>query len=440
MRMNELKGLAEKLTVFAQKSGASQTEVSIYNSNNFSVDILNQEIEQLQEAGSINLSLKVIVDGKVATASSSDLSMDALQHLTKNAISRASYSNPDKYSALPDNEKIKTDIDKLKLYDPSVEELSPEKKIQAVMELEKICIDNKMIKMSAGASFNTGTAERILANSNGFSGAYKSSYCSNGVYLQAGSDEVFFEDGWSDSSRTANGLMPVEEIAKKAIHRVTRLIGAKKIDTQNVPVVFEAPMAASILGFLAQCLSGTAVYQKRTFLSDMLGEKIANDNVNIMDDALMPGKPGTRPFDGEGVPTGKTSIIENGTLKNFLLDTYSARKLDMKSNGHASGTTNFYMAPGKHSLEDIIKSTKKGLFLTRTIGQGTVPTSGDISKGAYGLWIENGELTYPVAEITLSGNLGTMLKEIEMVGSELDFRRSINSPAFKVKEMTISGK
>ncbi len=234
--------------------------------------------------------------------------------------------------------------------------------------------------------------------------------------------------------------MKPEAIAREAVHRVTRLIGARKIKTQNVPVVLEPQMTASLLGFFCGCIMGSGVYLKQTFLADKLGQKVGNKNAHIVDDGLMPGVPGAKPFDGEGVPIQKTVILEEGFLKNFLLDTYSARKLQMTSTGHASGPNNVYLIPGDKTPEEIVSSVDSGFLLTGTIGHGTVPTTGDISWGAFGLWIEKGEVAYPVAEVTISGNLGRILNEIEMVGNDLEFKRSINGPTIKIQEMTIGGK
>lgn len=316
----------------------------------------------------------------------------------------------------------------------------PEKKIAAAKEVEAICLKDKRVAKSYGSSFNTYVGERFLANSNGFSGSFKRTNCSNGVYLQAGEDPNLFDEGWSDTSVHLSKLDSPETIAKKAIYRVTRLIGGKKIESQNVPVVFEPPMTAGLLNFLATCVSGNNVYLRQSFLAGKIGEKVGNDLVNITDDGLMPGGLGTELFDGEGVPLRKTAVIEKGILENYLLDTYSAKKLGMKTTGNSGGPNNFYLAAGTSTPEQIIKSVDKGLFLTGTIGFGLVATTGDISRGAYGLWIEKGELTYPVAEITISGNLGQLLKGIQMVGNDLLFKDSVTGPTIKVAEMTVGGK
>jgi len=432
--------LAEDLVAYGRKKGADQVEVSIGEGSEFSVDVREGNIEKLVEAGDKGLSLKVILDQKVATASSSDLTEETLHHLVENAISRAKVSSSDPFAGLPDREDITADVKKMKIFDPKILELPPEKKIAAARETEALCLADKRIKKSFGSGFSTYEGTTYLANSNGFSGSYPRTTCSCSVYLQSGEGDNLIDEGWYDYSRNLDDLMRPEAIAKKAIHRVTRLIGARKIESQNVPVVLEPPMTGGLLGFLYRCINGNTVYLKQSFLADKLNDKVGNDLVTVFDDGLLPGAPGTKPFDREGVPTRKTPVIEKGILKNYLMDTYAARKLNMRSTGNASGPNNFYLTAGKSTPEEIVRSVDSGLLLTGTIGFGLVPTTGDISRGAFGMWIENGEITYPVAEITISGNLGTILQEIEMVGNDLEFKRSVTGPTIKIKEMTIGGK
>lgn len=431
--------LAEQMVAYGQKKGADEVQVSIGEGNEFSLDVLEGDIEKLVEAASKRLSLKVIKDKRVATASSSDFTPETLHRLVENAIERAELSNPDEFAGLPESEPLTVDLDSLNIFDPDVLRLSAADKIKAATLTEAICLKDKRVTKSIGAGFGTTIGTRYLANSNGFSAAYPRTNCSCGVYLQAGIEDNLFNEGWYDSSRTVSNLLPPEAIAEKAIHRVTRLIGAKKVKTQNVPVVLEPNMTASLLSFLYSCISGRNVYLKQSFLADKLGQKVAGDNITVIDDGLLPGAAGSKPYDSEGVPVRKTTVLEKGLLKNFLLDTYSGRKLKMKSTGNASGANNLYLKSGKHKPEEIIQSVDKGLLLTGTIGFGLVPTTGDISRGAFGLWIENGEPVYPVAEITISGNLSTLLNQVEMVGNDLEFKRSVTGPTIKLQEMTIGG-
>jgi PmbA protein len=263
------------------------------------------------------------------------------------------------------------------------------------------------------------------------------------VGLQAGETDAKVEGYWGCSKRHYKELESPEEIAEKAIQRTVRQLGAKKIKTQNVPAVFEPSITSGVLGFLFACVSGTAIYQKASYLFGKLGQKIGNELVTVYDDALMPGKLGSKPFDSEGVPCQRTPVINKGVLENYLCNTYAAKKLKLKSTGNCQGGGvgfhNFYLQPGRHEPEEIIQSVERGLLLTRTIGHGLNPVTGDISRGAYGLWIEKGEIAYPVTEITVSGNLGRMLNEVEMVGNDLDFRGPVAGPTIKIREITVGG-
>lgn len=234
--------------------------------------------------------------------------------------------------------------------------------------------------------------------------------------------------------------MSAEEIAREAAHRVTRMIGAEKIPSENMPVVFERDQAAMLLGFLAGCVDGGNIYRQQSYLAGKLGEKIGADALTVIDDGLLPNGPGSKPFDGEGVPARRTVVVEKGVLKSYLLDTYSARKLEMNSTGNGSGANNLYIRPGPSTPEEIIASVKRGLLLTDTMAFGLESTTGNISKGAFGLLIENGEVTRPVAEITISSTLAEVLKNITMIGNDLRHDGSIVSPTLLVSEVSIGGK
>ena len=440
---NSLTGFAESLVIFAKRYGADETEVSIADGSEFSVDIRHGKIENIVEAGSRYMSVKVIKDQKTAIASSSDLSKDTLQRLIKNAIKRAAFANPDKNSGLPPYRESNIDIPALELFDTEIQELGMEKKIELALQTEKIALQDKRITNSHGASFETREIKTILANSNGFLSEYQETFCGLGLGLQAGETDNKVEGSWSCSRRHLSEMENPEDIAKKAVQRTTRQLNPRKIKTQNVPVIFEPPMTSWLLGFLFSCVSGVSIYHKASFLVDRLDQRIGNEKINVFDDGLMPAKLGTKPFDSEGVPTQKTTVVEKGILKNYLCNTYAARKLNLNSTGNADGNSvgvnNFYLQAGETPSQKIINSLEKGLILIRTIGHGLNPITGDISRGAFGLWVEKGEIVYPVSEITISGNLGTILKEIEFVGSDLEFRSSFIGPTIQVKELMVAG-
>ena len=430
--------LAENLVKKSKRQGAD-LKVSISTGKSFEVGIRNGEVEELQESVQTTLSLSVNLDNKNATAATSDLSEETLDRLLNNAIERARYSSVDESLVFPEFESSNIDIDKLNLYSVDINSLSPEEKINQARELEKLCLKDNRITLSAGSGYGTYEGEYFLALSNGFSGSYKTSSCNIGVYLQAGHDATATQDGWYDTARTPKNLMSIEEIAKIAIERAIRLQNSKKVPTQTEPVIVDRYIAPAIIGFMLQCLNGRNVFMKQSIFADKLNEKIANKNVTLIDDPLIVGGPATRPFDSEGIPARKNTIIRNGVLENYLLSTYSAKKLGLKPNGFASGTSNLILETGKYSENDLIKSVSKGLLLLKTLGQGTNTTTGDFSKGAYGIWIENGELTYPVSEITISSNIVNMLNGIEMIANNPDKKKAQQIPTFKIDEMTISG-
>ncbi len=435
--------LAEKLVTYGRSQGADEMEVSIMDGLEFGVDVRLGKIESLIEAGSRYLGLKVIKDHKTAYATSSDLNSDTLKLLVKNAIHRAELANPDEFAGIPTTQPDSVDIENLKIFDPEISDLATEKKIALASETERIALSDKRISNSHGSSFETKEIRSVLANSHGFIHEYKETFCSLSVGIQAGETDSKVEDYWSCSKRHFRELDPPEKVGNKAVERTVRQLDPLKIKTQVVPVIFEPTMTAWLLGFLFACVSGVAAYQKLSFLSDKLGENIGNEHITVYDDGQMPGKLGTRPYDSEGVPTQKNIVIEKGVLKRFLCNTYAGKKLNLPSTGNADGASvgpnNFYLQPGEMSPEDIIRKTDKGLILIRTIGHGLNPVTGDISRGAFGLWIENGEIAYPVSEITIAGNLGTILNQIEEKGNDLEFRSAICGPTIKIQELTVAG-
>jgi PmbA protein len=303
---------------------------------------------------------------------------------------------------------------------------------------------------SEGAEFDSSCGRVVLANSHGFVGSYRSSSFSLSVSPIAVDPDTgaMQRDAWYEVQRKFSRLASAESIGREAARRAVRRLGARKIATKRASVVFDQETAGSLLANLCSAVSGYGLYKRASFLLDQLGRTIASDLITVYDDGRMVGGLGSRPFDGEGLPTRKNTIVERGVLKSYLLDTYSGRKLGLPSTGNASrsvgespsvGPTNFYLVPGTHPPEQIIGSVKDGLYVTELIGFGINMVTGDYSRGACGFWIENGELAYPVEEITIAGNLKQMFKDIEMVGNDLVFRGRIASPTVKIAEMMVAG-
>jgi PmbA protein len=439
-RKDGLTALADRLVKLGQKKGADGIEVTIDEGSQFRASVRDGELETLTESGSKQLSLRVFVDGKVATASSSDFAADTLDRLVGNAVARAKLAGKDSAAGLPELEKVTVKAQELGIFDLDIVTLTPDEKIAYATKAEAIGLAQEKVAKSLGATFVSSVGATTLANSNGFRGAFSSTLAYATVGFQAGDGDNLFQDAWFEGGRSRTALPEPEVLAKTAAHRVTRLIGARKVETQEVPVVLEPPVTASLLlGLLAEATSGRAVSRKQSFLVGKLGTKIASDLVTVVDDGLLVGGFGTAPFDSEGVPHRRLPVVEAGVLKGYLLDTYYGRKLGMPSTGNAGGPTNLFWAAGESQPEKIVASVDRGLLLTGTIGFGTDPTTGDISIGAFGLWIEDGAPAFPVAEITISGNLADLLAGVEMVGNDLRFHGSTNGPTVKVAQMSVGG-
>jgi len=438
-----LRDLGEALVAYARKCGADEAEVSVVDGYEFNVDVRKGRIETLIEAGSRSAGLRVIKDKRTAYASSSDLDLGTLRRLARNAVRRAELGNPDEFAGLAPAAKERVEAAALRLFDPEIARLDSKRKIGLALETEMAALRDRRITNSYGATFATNEIRSVLVLSNGFVGEYEQTYCGLGVGLQAGDTDHRVEDSWSSSKRHFKDLERPEEIARKAVERTVRQLGPRKIRTQNVPVIFEPTQTAWLMGFLFGCVTGTAVYQKATFLAGKLGQRIGNERITVVDDSLIPGELGSHPFDADGLPGQRTVVVERGVLKSYLCNYYAARKLGLRPTGNADGggvgPSNFYLEKGDLAAEAIIAGTKKGFLLIRTLGHGLNSVTGDISRGAFGLWIEDGAVAYPVSEVTISGNLGRVLEGIEAVGTDLEFLSPVTGPTVKVAEMTVAG-
>ncbi len=432
--------LVQDLVAYGRKRGASEIEVSVQEGTESRVGVLEGNIDRLTQSVFRNLNLRVFVDGKAANASSSDLSRETLERLVDNAVARARLAGTDPFAGLPEAEPVRTAPEALAIFDSAVLELTPERRIAIAKGIEAVGLKDSRIKKSTGANCNSFDWDVTLANSKGFAGAYRRSLVTCGGSFQGGEGNNLFQDGWYDASTHLADLKSPEEIGRQAAERVARLIGGKPVASQKVPLVLDPQMGAWLLGFVAQCVDASAVARRQSFLADRVDSKVGNDLVNIVDDGLLVGGRATVPFDDEGVPTRRTTVFEKGTLKTYLADTYWGRKLKRPSTGNAGGSTNFYWLAGTSTPEQIIASVDNGFYMTRFLGLGQEPTTGDISIGAFGLWIEKGALSYPVANITVSANLGTLLAGVEMVGSDLELRDTTATPTLKFAEVTVGGK
>ena len=448
-----LEQIADGAVRQALAGGATGAECTIAEGEEFSASVRMREVENLKEAGSRGAGIRVLIGEPGAqrggSSYTSDLSPEGIRKMVAAALELGKITSVDPYAGLPEpGEQGKLEGD-LRLYDEAIEHMSTEWKIDQALRAEKAALDfDPRIQLTEGASFDSHVGRRVFANSHGFAGSYRTSSCSLSVVPVAKQDGLMERDYWHTSARSAAGLESPESVGRIAAQRALRRLGARKVPTQKVPVIFEPRTARQLLGDILDAVNGSSIYRHASFLAGKLGEKIGSDAVTIVDDATLPGLFGTTPFDDEGVPSRRTMVVDRGVLTNYLLNTYAARKLKLKTTGNASrgitgnagiGPGNFFLQAGALSPEQIVAGVPTGLYVTELIGGGGNTVTGDYSSGAAGLWIENGKLAYPVSEITIAGNMQQMLQEIDQVGSDLEFRSSIAAPTILIREMTISG-
>jgi PmbA protein len=447
--MSNLQTTAQQVIDRARKSGATAADVMIREDDSFSVTVRMGEVETLKEAISRSLMLRIFIGKRTATSHTSDLTVSLVERLVDETIEMARLTSEDGSAGLPESAVHRNGFPDLRLLDPSWETLTPAQRIDLAVRAERAALaTDKAITNSEGASFEYTRTQVALANTLGFNGAYEATaaglYCVPIAQSEAGMQR----DYWMSAARHQYQMELPEDVGKKAAQRALRRLGARKIPTGQVPVIFDPLCARSLLSHLFEAVSGSFIYRRSSFLIDQIGQLVAAQDISIVDDALMPAGLGSSPFDDEGVPTQVTPIIEDGVLRNYLHSAYTARKLGSRPTGNGSraasgtvtiGPTNFYLRTGKYTPEEIISSTKKGLYVVELIGFGVNPVTGDYSRGAVGIWIENGQFVHPVQEVTVAGNLREMLKNIEMVGNDVTFLGSIAAPTLKIGNMVISG-
>ena len=446
----DLREIATDVVARAMKAGATAAEAIVRESSEFSTLVRLGQVETLKESGSRAVGLRAFVGQRAASTYSSDFSREGIERLVKGALELAQVTSEDPYAGLPEASQLGSLTGDLKLYYEDVYSFPPEQRIDYARRAENAALSvDTRIKNSDGGSFDASTGRKVLANSLGFVGDYQRSYCSVvAVPIAQDDNGAMQRDYWYSSARTLARLESPESVGRKAAERTLRRLGARKIPSARVPLVFDAENARSLLGNVFEAVNGDAIYRQSSFLEGKLGEKIASESITVVDDGTIPGGFGTSPFDGEGVPSRRTVVIENGVLKSYLLNTYTAKKLGLQTTGNAArglagnpgiGCNNFFLQKGTRSPQQIIGDVKQGLYVIDLLGFGVNLVTGDYSRGATGIWIENGELTYPVEEITVAGNLKDMLNNISEIGNDLEFRSAIACPTLRIDGMTIAG-
>ncbi len=450
MTGNDYTGLAMGIVRQALAAGAIDAECTVSEGDEFSANVRLREVETLKEAGSRAAGLRILRGRHTGSAYTSDLSDDGVRQMVRSAIELAYITTEDPHAGLPDGGELGSISGDLGMYCADVEGLPTELKIDMARRAEDAALRaDPRITNSDGASFETHVGRHVFANSRGFAGEYQSSYCSLSTVPVAREGESMERDYWYTAARGFAGLEKPEDVGRIAAARTVRRLGARKVETQKVPVVFEPRTARSLLDNIFDAVHGGAIYRNESFLAGKLGERVASENLTVIDDGTIPGLFGTSPFDDEGVPTRRTVVIEKGVLKSYLLNTYTARKLGLRTTGNASrglagnagvGNGNLYIERGAAPPEQIIGGIRDGFYVTELIGFGVNIVTGDYSRGAVGLWIRGGELAFPVSEVTIAGTLPRMLMDLEAIGADLEFRGSMAAPTLMVREMTVGGK
>jgi PmbA protein len=434
----------------AVAAGAGDAECTISEGDEFSANVRMGELETLKEAGSRGAGLRVLIGKRMGASYTSDLTPEGIRQMVRSAIDLAGLTTDDPHAGLPEPEEFGSLTRDLQLFSNETAKLPTEDRIDIAKRAEAAALAaDPRITNSEGASFDSSVGGRVFANSRGFFGAYRSSYCSVSAVPVATQNGSMERDYWFTIARNYKGLEDPETVGRKAAARAVRRLGAVKVETQRVPVIFEPRTARTLLSNIFDAVDGRAIYRNASFLAGKLGEKIADERITLVDDGTIPGLFGSSPFDDEGVPTRRTPVIERGVLKNYLLNTYTARKLGMKTTGNASrgitgnagiGHGNFFIEPGARTPDEIVRSVKNGFYVTELIGSGVNIVTGDYSRGAVGIWVRDGELAFPVSEVTIAGTLQEMLNGIAEIGSDLEFLGSVSAPTIMLGEMTVAGR
>jgi PmbA protein len=446
----DLRELAQDIVRRAMAGGATAAECVVREGDEFSTLVRMGQVETLKESGSKSIGVRVFNGQRTASTHSSDFSRQGLDRMVKSALELSRITSEDPFAGIPEASQLGSLSGDLDLYYSDVYSLPGQERIAYARRAEKAALEvDPRLKNSDGGSFDAATGHKILANSHGFVGEYRRSYCSvAAVPIAQAENGAMQRDYWFSVARTLGRLESPEHVGRIAAERTLRRLGGRKVKTAQVPIIFDPLVATSILEHIFEGVNGDSVYRGASFLAGKLGEKIAGDRVNIIDDGTMVGGFGTSPFDAEGIPTRRTVVVENGVFKSYLLNTYTAKKLGLQTTANASrglagtpgiGPGNYFLQPGTKTPQQIIGDIKEGLYVTEFLGHGANLVTGDYSRGASGLWISGGELTFPVEEITVAGNLKEMFFNISEIGNDLEFRGAVASPTLRIDGLTVGG-
>lgn len=438
--LDTLRKTAQSALALAREAGADQAEVSAGFERGLSVSVRLGEVETLEHQQDRSLSITVYFGGRRGSAATADISPDALAQTVRKACSIATHTAHDEYAGLPEPEHLADSPPDLDLHHPWA--LSPEDAMALARECEAaaLAVDPRRLTNSEGASVHTGSGVRVLANSHGFCAGYPSSYHSLSCAVLGRDGDAMERDFWYTADRDPAKLDAAESVGREAARRTLQRLGATRLDTREVPVLFPPELARGLVGHAVAALGGTAQYRRSSFLLDAIGEQIFPAWLSISERPHLRGATGSAPFDAEGVATRDRELVSGGRIEGYLLSSYSARKLGRTTTGNAGGAHNLLVAPSTgDGFDALVAGLDRALIVTELMGQGVNPVTGDYSRGAAGLWVEQGRITGPVHEITIAGNLRRMYAGIVATGSDVDTRGSIQVGSVLVDRMTIAG-
>ncbi|MFW5443389.1 MAG: metalloprotease PmbA [Methylococcaceae bacterium] len=436
--INRLKNIVQDILDAAEKQGATSAEAGLSVDNGLSVTARLGDVETIEHHCDQSLGVTVYIGKKKGSASTNDFSANSVEETVKAACSIAGFSSDDEYAGLPDKEMLATEF-------PDLDRNHPwDIDVQSAIDLAVECEDaarsyHAEISNSEGATVDSHQGIRVLGNSLGFLQGYQASRHSISCSVLGERDGNMQRDYWYSISRNAKNLESAKEIGIKAAEHTIKRLGARSLTTRQCPVLYSAEVASGLIGSLISAVSGGNLYRKSSFLLDALSTQIFPDFIRIHEQPYLKMALGSSAYDSEGVMTRTRDIVSEGVLQGYVLSSYSARKLGMKSTGNAGGVHNLTLDSGKNDFTAMLKQLNTGLLVTELMGQGVNGVTGDYSRGASGFWVENGEIQYPVEEITIAGNLKDMYKNIVSVGNDVDYRSNIRTGSILIEQMSIAG-
>ncbi|WP_278976955.1 metalloprotease PmbA [Oligella urethralis] len=434
--------IVQKALAKAKELGASDASAGVSESAGLVVGVRQGQVETVERTRDRSLGVTVYRGKARGSASTSDLSDKALAETVAAAWNIARYTAEDEAAGLPDPQDLATDFRDLQLYKPW--DIDPSSATELALQAEEAALaSSDKITNSEGAQVNTGSGRFVMANSAGFMGGYQYSQHGISATVIAGKGDAMQRDYWYTANRYPERLQSPQQVGEIAAQRTVKRLNARKLPTGRYPVIYEAPLAIGLIGHLAQAISGGLLYRKSSFLLDSLGTELMPSHLTIHEDPFILGAMGSGTFDNEGVATTARDLLKDGILQGYLLSSYSARKLGMRTTGNAGGSHNLIMQSSltrpEDSLAALLKKMDRGLLLTELIGRGVNYVTGDYSRGAFGYWVENGEIQYPVQEITIAGNLREMFQQIQAVGADQITRGAKTSGSVLIEQMAVAG-